>query len=256
MSARLFPGFGSGKGVFEGFYTVKAVGSAGRSDLEFGDKVLLPPVRARATRVHREAASPIIWTCSTGLQLCFPSSLRLSLHLAQSAFKEVSRLRLPFPLTFQVFNDKANKAAAIPTRTGAIAGSVVLPEQFCGVLEFSAPEGCAYLPQWMMANLKLRDGAQARCASILDVRIGGAKLCRAFPSCSSSRTSLFWSCWRLHFCFPRLPGAAHACIWAASLCRFGGTSERPEIFDIRVISASYFFCGGTLFYSLLTSPPH
>jgi hypothetical protein len=138
MSARLFPGFGSGKGTWEGIVKVNSVSSCGRDDLEFGDKVLLPA----------------------------------------SAFKEVSRLRLPFPLTFQVFNDKAAKTAStsvVPSKTGSIVvangagGAPTLTEQFCGVMEFSAPEGQAYIPKWMMGNLKFREGSTARFVTVRDV---------------------------------------------------------------------------------------
>jgi len=89
-------------------------------------------------------------------------------------------LRLPFPLTFQVFNDKAGKA--LPTKTGSISVSVTLPEQFCGVMEFSAPEGQAYLPKWMMANLRLREGSQARFVTVRDV--SAAAISGSFRGCA------------------------------------------------------------------------
>lgn len=147
MASRLFPGFGSGKGSWESTVKVNSVSSAGREDLEFGDKILLP----------------------------------------SSAFKEVSRLRLPFPLTFQVFNDKAAKSVStsvVPTKTGSIVvangpagSSSALAEQYCGVMEFSAPEGQAYIPKWMMGNLKLREGSAARFVTVRDVS------CKALIGC-------------------------------------------------------------------------
>ena len=44
MASRLYPGFGSGKGTYEEILKVKSLESAGRADLEAGDKVLLPAV--------------------------------------------------------------------------------------------------------------------------------------------------------------------------------------------------------------------
>ncbi len=64
--SRLYPGFGSGKGTFSGDFTVHTLASAGHGDMEAGDKVILP----------------------------------------QSALKEITRLKLPFPLTFRVTSDK------------------------------------------------------------------------------------------------------------------------------------------------------
>ncbi len=49
-----------------------------RDDLEFGDKIILP----------------------------------------QSAFKEITRLKLPLPLVFQLHNDKVVSASAVPDRNG------------------------------------------------------------------------------------------------------------------------------------------
>jgi hypothetical protein len=86
----------------------------------------------------------------------------------QSCFKDINRLKLPFPLTFQLHNDKAKTAATIPDKKGLLPPG--LPEQFAGVLEFSAPEGQAYVPSWMLGNLKLREGGQVRLTTIREVQ--------------------------------------------------------------------------------------
>jgi hypothetical protein len=91
--------------------------------------------------------------------------------LFQSAFKEISRLRLAMPLLFQVSNDKLKSAATMPARPGA-PPTPQPPQQCCGVLEFSAPEGQAYVPAWMLRNLKLRDGGTARFTTLRDVPSG------------------------------------------------------------------------------------
>lgn len=72
--------------------------------------------------------------------------------LPQDAFRTINSLRLPFPLTFEV---QGKKRRGVPDRNGAVPK--VIP-QYCGVLEFSAPEGQAYLPFWMMRNLQLNEG--------------------------------------------------------------------------------------------------
>ncbi len=46
------------------------------------------------------------------------------------------------------------------------------PDQFAGVTEFSAPEGVAYVPSWMLQNLKLRDGGKATFTTIRDLPKG------------------------------------------------------------------------------------
>jgi hypothetical protein len=64
--SRLYPGFGSGKGTYTNDFTVQSLISAGHGEMEAGDKIILP----------------------------------------QSALKDITRLKLPFPLTFRVTSDK------------------------------------------------------------------------------------------------------------------------------------------------------
>jgi len=66
MASRLYPGFGSGKGTYSGDFDVKSYSSLGKLDMEFGDKIILPP----------------------------------------SALKEINKLKLPFPLIFKIGSDK------------------------------------------------------------------------------------------------------------------------------------------------------
>lgn len=73
------------------------------------------------------------------------------------------------PLLFQVFNDRLKPTA--PARPGVAAPSPP-PEQCCGVLEFSAPDGQAFIPTWMLRNLRLRDGGSARFTTIRGVPPG------------------------------------------------------------------------------------
>ena len=96
-------------------------------------------------------------------------SFSFHFFLLQSAFKEISRLKLAMPLLFQVYNDKLKPTA--PPRPGAPMPPPIL-EQCCGVLEFSAPDGQAYVPSWMLRNLKLRDGGSARFSTVKGVPPG------------------------------------------------------------------------------------
>jgi len=60
--------------------------------------------------------------------------------LPPSALDTLARLHIEYPMLFEVSSVEAGK------RT------------HCGVLEFSAPEGSAYIPFWMMQNLMLEEG--------------------------------------------------------------------------------------------------
>ena len=42
MASRLYPGFGTGKGVFDERFDCRSFASVGRSDMEAGDKLFLP----------------------------------------------------------------------------------------------------------------------------------------------------------------------------------------------------------------------
>lgn len=130
MASRLYPGFGSGKGVFDERFDCRSFASVGRNDMEAGDKLFLPA----------------------------------------SAFKEISRLKLPFPLTFKVQNERTKPSNVVPTKDGKQPAAP--PEQFAGVLEFSAPDGVAYLPTWMLQNLKVRDGGKAQFTTVRDLPRG------------------------------------------------------------------------------------
>lgn len=55
--------------------------------------------------------------------------------------------------------------------------------QYCSVQEFSAPEGTAYIPYWMMQRLLIGEGASVVVASIVDVPRG--TYCRLQPESAS-----------------------------------------------------------------------
>lgn len=57
--------------------------------------------------------------------------------LPVSALEKLTRMNTSYPMFFRIVNPSAGKFT------------------HCGVMEFSAPEGCAYLPQWMMNMLQL-----------------------------------------------------------------------------------------------------
>jgi hypothetical protein len=119
---------------------------AGRPDLEFGDKVILP----------------------------------------SDEFRTISQLRLAYPLTFGVANER-KKASGIPDKSGAVTFA---PTQHCGVLEFSAPAEQAYLPFWMMQNLGIREGGRVVLKSVPKVCSGLLRRTACF-SISSRVLSLF-----------------------------------------------------------------
>ena len=100
MSGRLYPGFGSGTGELSLTVKVSSVTSAGRSDLECGDKALLPAVRRSPARRARVRASAASRARHTSVRLTHP----------QSAFKAITRARLPYPLVFTVMSERAAHA--------------------------------------------------------------------------------------------------------------------------------------------------
>lgn len=71
-----------------------------RSDLERGDKILLPP----------------------------------------TILNKISNYDVQGPIIFELMNNKSKK------------------KTHCGVMDFTADEGCAYLPIWMMQNINIKEG--------------------------------------------------------------------------------------------------
>ena len=79
---------------------VYPVSFLGRSDLEKGDKILLPP----------------------------------------SILQKISGSEIKGPIIFEIKNPNSTR------------------KSHCGVMDFTADEGCAYLPRWMMQNLNVKEG--------------------------------------------------------------------------------------------------
>lgn len=59
--------------------------------------------------------------------------------LPPSAFDTLARLQVDYPMLFKLTADDGKQT-------------------HCGVLEFTAEEGCVYIPFWMMQNLKIEEG--------------------------------------------------------------------------------------------------
>ena len=68
--------------------------------------------------------------------------------LPPSALDRLASLRIDYPMLFQIRNAKEKKAS------------------HCGVLEFVADEGHAYIPYWMMQNLLLQEGDLVRFSNV------------------------------------------------------------------------------------------
>ncbi|KAL6739334.1 hypothetical protein Aduo_012803 [Ancylostoma duodenale] len=69
--------------------------------------------------------------------------------LPNSTLDYLIRYNVPYPMLFKV-----SSVGETPRATN------------CGVLEFSAPEGKCYLPQWMMKQLRIEEGAEVRVDSV------------------------------------------------------------------------------------------
>ena len=61
--------------------------------------------------------------------------------LPASALNALAQMNVNYPMLFRITNAQHNKSS------------------HCGVMEFSAEEGIAYLPYWMMQNLLLSEGS-------------------------------------------------------------------------------------------------
>ena len=84
----------------------------GRTELEKGDKILLPP----------------------------------------EILKKISDSDLKGPIVFEMKNHNSKRRS------------------HCGVMEFTADEGCAYLPRWMMQNLDVKEGEKVQRVRGQDIR--------------------------------------------------------------------------------------
>lgn len=67
--------------------------------------------------------------------------------LPASALDTLTRLNIQYPMTFEITAPNGGKT-------------------HCSVLEFTAPEGTAYLPYWMMSNLTLTEGRRIRIRNV------------------------------------------------------------------------------------------
>jgi hypothetical protein len=197
--SRLYPSWGSGTRPFEGTFVANSMACTDREDLETGDKVILP----------------------------------------QSTLKDISRLRLPLPIMFEVFNPRLSGSGNNSTKTNARSsgprrpagrqpavgrpsvhgaatrrqtrpnagakggGAMVIgqqrksntkgqggdassdasdkPRQFCGVIEFSAPENVMFMPFWMMQNLRIKEGSQVRLKSVFAASVPKGIACKLQP---------------------------------------------------------------------------
>ena len=104
----------------------------------------IPRMQARAPRVFQRQFKAYSVACANNFKPNMENGDKIL--LPPSAFNELGRCLITYPMMFQIGNP-ANGA-----RT------------HCGVMEFTAPEGMAYLPYWMMSGLCLQNG------SVVDIR--------------------------------------------------------------------------------------
>ncbi|KAJ4824759.1 hypothetical protein Tsubulata_024390 [Turnera subulata] len=84
--------------------------------------------------------------------------------LPPSAFPLLMTLNLSRPLLFELYNHSSGRLS------------------HCGVLEFTAGEGFMCLPQWMMQNLRLKEGERAQIRSVSNLAKGTYVKLRAHTS--------------------------------------------------------------------------
>jgi len=74
--------------------------------------------------------------------------------LPQSALYELSRMNIQFPIMFEITNEKPDGSRKV---------------SHCSVLEFTAPEGHVYLPEWMFLNLHMDPKSTKNVVSLRNV---------------------------------------------------------------------------------------
>jgi ubiquitin fusion degradation protein 1 len=105
-------------------------------------------------------------TCSFLTFHCY-STLRLSTSLQKgdkvllppSAFDTLARLQVDYPMLFMLTSTNGRKTHS-------------------GVLEFTAEEGCVYIPFWMMQNLQIEEGA---LVTVSNISLPKATFCKLQP---------------------------------------------------------------------------
>ncbi|PRT56559.1 Ubiquitin fusion degradation protein 1 [Wickerhamiella sorbophila] len=70
------------------------------------------------------------------------------IYIPQSALHKLTTLHISYPMLFEIRNEESHGCT------------------HAGVLEFTAEEGRVYLPEWMLANLKIKAGGLVRISSV------------------------------------------------------------------------------------------
>eukprot|EP00743_Colponemidia_sp_Colp-15_P004691 GILK01005054.1.p1 GENE.GILK01005054.1~~GILK01005054.1.p1 ORF type:complete len:586 (-),score=110.80 GILK01005054.1:126-1883(-) len=91
--------------------------------------------------------------------------------LPSSALKDINRLKLEYPLLFEVRNTKVAPSVFAKKRLPGV--------QYCSVIEFAAPEDTVYMPKWMMSVLMIREGRPISVKSLTNIPMG--TFCRIQP---------------------------------------------------------------------------
>ena len=82
--------------------------------------------------------------------------------MPQTAFRDISRLKLPFPLIFELTKGKA----------GPRSKKKKQKRQLCGVYEFSAPQDQIFMPHWMMEGMRVKEGGKVSLMSVFELPKG------------------------------------------------------------------------------------
>jgi ubiquitin fusion degradation protein 1 len=78
---------------------------------------------------------------SLSLSIFFSTQKGDKILLPPSAFDTLARLQVDYPMLFRLTSEEQHTTT------------------HCGVLEFTAEEGCCYIPHWMMQNLLVTEGS-------------------------------------------------------------------------------------------------
>jgi Ubiquitin fusion degradation protein UFD1 len=186
-------GFGTGSKPFEGDFEARSFAAdstcvsqpsvphqlawtppgpfAGKDELSCGDKVILPQTALKEIRQLR-LPLPLLFEIGPMKRMTTARSApMMDTSVAPSRGGAAGRGRgAPKAAAGAGGVDGAAKGGGKPDAEEKEAKKSGPFRQYCGVLEFSAPAGVCLMPDWMMKNLKIRNGTTVRLISQRDVR--------------------------------------------------------------------------------------
>jgi hypothetical protein len=130
-----------------------SMGVAGKEEREVGDKIILPS-SSFIVIARLQLPLPLYFTVDRrGLR---PNGNIFACAIAPQ--HSLTTLRHP--------SASDSKSASVAASSSPAKEKGAGGPQYCGVLEFSAPDDTVYIPHWQMSNLSITEGAQVVVRSV------------------------------------------------------------------------------------------